>query len=221
MSIRSPQVKKACPLEETIALNVAYGLYVASGFVKTFVRMRIFMIVVSVAYIVWAILADIWFGVAWNVAFGAVHAYQLAKLWMQQRSISLTDEQADIHKRLFSDLQTIDFFTLWSVGTSRVVEPGTTLISDGCVQRTVMLIIDGTVAVDRQGEQVATLGADSVIGERSYLTGELANATVQAVTSVTLHEWNQEKMKAMAQLCPAAHESMNRHIGLELANKLR
>lgn len=214
-------MKRLGPLAETIALNIAYMFYVASGLTKTLLKLRVAMIFVSVTFITWGLIAGIWTAVFWNVAFGAVHGYKLIELWLQHRSIRLSDSQADLHERLFSDLDVVDFYTLWSIGTSRVVEPGEVLIHEGQVQKTVMLIIDGEVTIEQGGTTVASLQPDSVIGERSYLTGDLANATVRVAIETTIHEWDQEKMKALQGLCPNAHDSMTRHIGLDLANKLR
>ncbi len=208
-------------MEEAIALNIAYAVYVASGFAKTFIRLRLAMIAASLAFIAWGLIAGTWSAIVWNVAFGAVHVYNLVKLWMRRRSIDLTTGQAEIHQRLFSDLDLVDFYTLWSIGSSTTVAPGSKLIVDGSVQETVMLIISGKVSVLQDGTEVSRLGPDSVVGERSYLTGERANATVIAVDEVTIHTWDQEKMKALSGLCPPAHESMTRHIGRELASKLR
>ena len=208
-------------MAETIALNIAYMFYVASGLTKTLLKLRVAMIFVSVTFITWGLIAGIWTAVFWNVAFGAVHGYKLIELWLQHRSIRLSDSQADLHERLFSDLDVVDFYTLWSIGTSRVVEPGEVLIHEGQVQKTVMLIIDGEVTIEQGGTTVASLQPDSVIGERSYLTGDLANATVRVAIETTIHEWDQEKMKSLQGLCPNAHDSMTRHIGLDLANKLR
>ncbi|MGI9596568.1 MAG: cyclic nucleotide-binding domain-containing protein [Acidimicrobiales bacterium] len=207
-------------MAETIALNVAYMLYVGSGFIKTVVRLRIGMIFVSIAYIVWASLAGIWSGVAWNVAFGGVHAYQLYRLWSRHRSISLTHRERELHKRLFPDISVVAFFTLWSIGTARQAMVGEVLIKEQTEQDTIMLVVSGEVVVERGGSLVATLGPDSMIGERSYLTGDLAHATVAVSSEAVIHEWNQQKMTAMVELCPDAHDSLLRFVGVDLATKL-
>ncbi len=216
-----PARSKGLDLEEAIALNIAYAVYVASGLAKSLVRLRVTMVIASVAFIIWGALSGTSIAIVWNVAFGAVHIYNLVRLWMQHRSIDLTETQTAIHRRLFSDLDVIDFYTLWSIGASEVVPSHTELILEGQIQETVMLIIDGEVSVVQAGNEVSRLGPDSVIGERSYLTGERANASVLTVGEVTIHEWSQEKMKALAGLCPTAHDAMAHHIGRDLASKLR
>lgn len=207
-------------MAEIIVFNLAYVLYVASGFVKTMLRLRIALILVSFAYIVWGLVGGHPSAVLWNIAFGSLHGYQLFKLWVERRRVTLTPEESAIHQRLFGDLGLTDFFTLWSVGEARTYEPGTRLIEQDNVQRSVMLIVDGEVRVERDGTPLAVLGPDDLIGERSYITGDRASASVVTSTETMLHQWDQRKMAALVELCPAAHESMVKYIGIDLAKKL-
>lgn len=143
-------------MAESLLINLAYALYVASGFVRTVARLRAALLVVSATFITWGLVAPNYPTVLWNLAFGSVHALQLYRQWR----------------------------------------------------------------VERDGAVVAELGPDSIIGERSYLTGDEANATVRAATPVELHVWDQSKVAALDTLCPAAHDSLLRHISFVLASKL-
>ncbi len=207
---------------ETITLNLAYLLYVGSALIKTVVRLRIGMIVVSVAFIIWGILGGVWSAVIWNLAFGSVHAYQLYQLWAKHRAINLSVEERALHRRLFPDISLVDFFTLWSVGNGATAERGDVLIREQTKQESIMLIVEGELLVEREGQFVAELAKDAMIGERSYLTGDPANATVTVKSDrAVLHEWNHQKMSALAGLCPEAHDSILRYVGIDLATKLR
>lgn len=207
-------------MAETIIFNFAYAMFVASGFMKTMARLRLALIGVSFVYIGWGFVADNMSAVVWNLCFGAVHTYQLIKLWAQRRSIELSVQEKDIHDRLFPDLDLIDFYTLWSMGDIRTLSAGATLIDQGAVQDTLMMIVSGSVEVVRDGESLAKLGPDDLLGERSYMTGEVASATVLAITDVEIHEWDQRRMKALVDLSTPAHESMVRYISSDLAKKL-
>ncbi|MEM7273849.1 MAG: cyclic nucleotide-binding domain-containing protein [Actinomycetota bacterium] len=207
-------------MAETIVINIAYALYVASGFIKTLFRLRIALIGVSIAFVIWGVVSEVWAAVPWNIAFGAVHAYELFRMWREERAITLTEVEAGIHQRLFPDLDLMEFFTMWSVGTSRPLTVGTELITENKPQRTLALIVEGELEVTRAEEYLATLRPDHLVGERRYLPGEPANATVRAVGEATVHEWDQKKMAALVDLCPPAHKSMTRLIGADLARKL-
>lgn len=206
---------------EAAALNIAYALYVASGLVRTVARLRIALVIVSAAFIGWGVLSETWAAVAWNLAFGVVHAYQLIRLWMAKRAIDLSEVEKGIHNRLFDELSVTDFFTLWSIGQPRIHDPGDVLILEGTNHQTITLVISGGVVVERDGRQLAALGPDATVGERSYVTGEPANATVTAGPQGSeVHEWDQRQIGALTKLCPAAHQALMRHIGRDLASKL-
>lgn len=204
----------------TIALNIAYGLYVATGFVKTELKLRIALIIVSVAFIIWGFVSSTWSAVIWNVLFGSTHAYRVIKMWRQNRSIQLDERAAAVHARIFPELNRLDFFTLWSIGTTTVHETDEVLIEQGADHKELALILGGQVTVDRDGERLAVLGADALLGERSYVTGQPASARVVASNEVTLHSWNQGEMAALVVLCPDAHAAVVAHIGVDLAAKL-
>lgn len=207
-------------MAETIIFNIAYSLFVASGFAKTMLKLRVALVGVALVYILWGFVADNISAVLWNCAFASVHTYQLIKLWNQRRSIQLTEQEDDIHRRLFPDLDLIDFYTLWSMGDIRALPDGETLIDQGEIQDTLMLIVSGKVTVERDGQHLADLGQDDLLGERSYMTGEVASATVRAISDVEIHVWDQRRMKALVELSTPAHESMVRYISADLARKL-
>lgn len=207
-------------MAETIAVNVAYAIYVASGLVKTEWRLRATLVVVSIAFIIWGLIAGVWSAVGWNFLFGSTHAYTLIRLWMRNRSIQISTEAAAVHERVFSSLNRFDFFTLWSVGTTREFVGGDVLIDLGDRVEAISLLISGEVSVTREGKRLADLTTDSLLGERSYVTGQPASATVTAINEVTVHEWNQEKIGALVDICPNAHAAIVAHIGVDLAAKL-
>lgn len=66
------------------------------------------------------------------------------------------------------------------------VSDGTVLIRGGHLNRHAYLVVSGTLRVEVDGDVVATVGAGSVVGERSALTHEPANATVVADGAVRL-----------------------------------
>lgn len=61
------------------------------------------------------------------------------------------------------------------------LEPGEVLIHQGQLNRHAYLVASGLVAVDVGDQRVATVGAGSIVGERSAVNRGLANATVTVV----------------------------------------
>jgi len=208
-------------LAETIALNVAYALYVASGLVKTEWRLRVALVVVSIAFIIWGLVAGLYSPIVWNVLFGLTHCWHLYRMWQANRAISLTEDAEHVRERLFKELPRLDFFALWSIGTTNEFDPGEVLITQGATDHQLSLILRGQISVDRGGEQLATLGPDALLGERAFVTGQPASADVSALSGGAIHSWNREKMQALANLYPAAHAALVAHVGVDLAAKLK
>lgn len=64
------------------------------------------------------------------------------------------------------------------------VAAGRVLMRQGELGREFVVIIDGTVRVERNGEEVATLGPGAHFGELALLVEHPRNATVTAVTDL-------------------------------------
>ena len=60
------------------------------------------------------------------------------------------------------------------------VDAGTVLIHEGQLNRHAYFIGSGSVAIDVDGERVATVAAGSIVGERTAIERGPANATVTA-----------------------------------------
>ena len=60
------------------------------------------------------------------------------------------------------------------------VPEGTTLIEEGKLNRHAYVIVSGSLSVQHDGTRVARVGPGEIVGERSALTHDPANATVIA-----------------------------------------
>lgn len=69
-------------------------------------------------------------------------------------------------------------------GTSTTISAGDVFVTEGQVGREVILIVSGTAAVARDGEEVATVGAGDFVGERAVILGEPRNASLVATTDL-------------------------------------
>jgi CRP-like cAMP-binding protein len=62
------------------------------------------------------------------------------------------------------------------------------------VQSELLLILDGSVAVKKNGVRLAELSRGNFVAEMSFMTGEPATADVQCIDSVALVSWSQAKI---------------------------
>jgi hypothetical protein len=64
----------------------------------------------------------------------------------------------------------------------RALEPGETLVEQGAPGDELYLILDGVLAVEIDGEEVAEIGPGAIVGERALLEGGSRTATLNART---------------------------------------
>ena len=64
----------------------------------------------------------------------------------------------------------------------RMLEPDETLVEQGAPGDELYLVLDGVLAVDVDGEDVAEIGPGAIVGERALLEGGTRTATLRART---------------------------------------
>ena len=87
---------------------------------------------------------------------------------------------------LFRDCTDDELRQIDSVADEVSMPAGRALVRQGELGREFVVIVDGEVSVERDGEVVATLGAGAHFGELALLVDHPRNATVVAATDLRL-----------------------------------
>ena len=87
---------------------------------------------------------------------------------------------------MFEGCTTRELDLIARAGTDIVMTAGTTIIDQGQTGREAFVVLDGTVAVRRNGRRVAELGPGAMIGELSLLDHGPRTATVTCDTDCEL-----------------------------------
>ena len=99
---------------------------------------------------------------------------------------------------LFADVPDDDLKKVATFATLESAVEGKTIIREGGYSNDFYVIEDGTVKVEREGEQVAELGPGDVFGEQGLLEKQARSATVTATSDVRLikiEHWELSRMK--------------------------
>ncbi|MGH1493493.1 MAG: Crp/Fnr family transcriptional regulator [Acidimicrobiales bacterium] len=70
------------------------------------------------------------------------------------------------------------------LGTTIHIEAGSTFVTEGASGQEVLMILEGTAAVSRDGETIANVGPGDIVGEQSVLLEQPRNASLIATTPV-------------------------------------
>ena len=202
----------------TVIINVAYVSLFASTFTRTVPRLRSFLIVAAVCFIVFGSIVGNWSMVVWNVLTGALNCRQLILHARTRRAMQLSDEDETFRQRFFADLDGFDFASLWSMGEDERLndEP---IITAGVENHDTWLVLDGTVEV-RTDRDVIQLAAGALVGEMSLVSGALATADVRAVGTVRARRWAHGRLHALDALNPRAGRAFHRFLERDLTYKV-
>lgn len=92
--------------------------------------------------------------------------------------------------------------TMKNLGTTVDIAAGTSLIRAGSIGRQFVLVLEGHLAVKRDGNVVADLGPGQIAGEMALLTGQRCSADVVATTDVVLLVLNEREFGYVLEECP-------------------
>ena len=84
-----------------------------------------------------------------------------------------------------------------------------------------MVIVQGKVDVEVDGESVATLGPGHFVGEMSFVTKEEASATVSVTEELEYLCWSRDALEARLEKSPEIRGPLQLLLGADIAHKLR
>ena len=129
-------------------------------------------------------------------------------------------------RRSHEALEKLPFFAGWTKDELTAVDkvadevtfaPGELLMKQGNVAYEFIVIIDGTVGIEHDGEQIASLGPGEHVGEMALLDGGVRSATVVARTEVKALLVGSREFRALVAKLP----SLDRQLLKSLTRRLR
>jgi hypothetical protein len=175
-----------------IILNLSYLLVVVALLVRDMLVLRSVIILGELGFVVYGAQFNTTI-LIWNLIFLVINVTQVIRLLLERRPVPIAEELQDIYKNVFTELTTREFLTFWNMGKNIVVKDGY-LCRRNQVQSELLLILDGSVAVKKNGVRLAELSRGNFVAEMSFMTGEPATADVQCIDSVALVSWSQAKI---------------------------
>ncbi len=87
---------------------------------------------------------------------------------------------------LFADLDEHDLEVVAQAVTELKLSAGQTLMRAGSTAREMVVVIEGELTIEQDGEEIATVGPGGFAGEMGLLTDAPRNADVKSKTEVTV-----------------------------------
>jgi CRP-like cAMP-binding protein len=153
--------------------------------------------------------------------FASINAYMVVQILRARRAVMLPDDLQSLHARHFAALSPQEFLRLWKQGRRETLRAGDRLARAGQWPDSLYFILDGQVRVSRNHANVFELPAGYFVAEMSLLTGETANADVEAIGDVEVVRWPTTDLREVRQRNPSLWTKIQSVIGHDLVEKIQ
>jgi hypothetical protein len=114
---------------------------------------------------------DLSTGIAWDVVFIAINAYQLYWLYDEHRKAAKLEGSEYLMSGAFAGLSKLHLSRLAQLGEWRDLPAGTALTHENAPVAELFYLATGGCAVHKDGEPVAVVHQGAFVGEMAFLSG--------------------------------------------------
>ena len=164
-------------------VHVGYVLMLCAFLARDVLWLRALLSCAQTLVVIYAFRAGVPSIAAWNLLFACINAAWVVVILRERRQVTLPPELTSTYTRYFAALTPQEFLRLWNQGRREVVV-GQPLARDGERPDALYFLTAGTARVSRHGKPITELPAGHFVAEMSLLTGEPANADVDAIGKV-------------------------------------
>lgn len=162
----------------------------------------------------------LWTVIGWNVLFAIINIVQIVIIIKERTGIHFTEEEKELHETLFKNFAPFELMKLMRIAEWRQVAPGGIVTVEGQHLDEVMMIYNGRLAVEVNGQPRAELQDGNFIGEVSFISGGAATATVRAIEPTRYIVWPKKEIERLLNRNPSMRLAMHSMLTTDLSKKL-
>ena len=207
----------------TIVGHLAFGLIAFSYLVKDIMYLRILSIVASLfgMFFNYTVPAEpLWLPIGWNAIFVMVNIYHISVLLYEKRPVQMDDKNTELYNTLFKDMTPVEYLKISKAACWRSYETGDVLIRQQHLVPDLILIYNGTIDVEVDGNKVAELRDGQFVGEMSFLTEKSATATCVVKHPTECLVWKQQEFKDLLKRNPSLYFTIQSLLSAQVSSNL-
>ena len=207
----------------TFVGHLAFGLIAFSYLVKDIMYLRILSIVASLfgMFFNYTVPAEpLWLPIGWNAIFVMVNIYHISVLLYEKRPVQMDDKNTELYNTLFKDLTPVEYLKISKAACWRSYETGDVLIRQQHLVPDLILIYNGTIDVEVDGNKVAELRDGQFVGEMSFLTEKSATATCVVKHPTECLVWKQQEFKDLLKRNPSLYFTIQSLLSAQVSSNL-
>lgn len=206
-----------------IAGHLAFGLIAFSFLVKDILWLRIMSILASlfsVLYNFYIPVDPMWLAINWNIVFILVNLYHIAVIIYEKRPVHMNPKDKELYETLFKELTPVEYLKITKIAEWRKYTSGEVLIKHSALVTDLILIYNGTVEVEVDGNIVAELKDGQFVGEMSFLTEKPATASCIVKHDCECIVWKQPEFKELLKRNPSLYFTIQSLLSAQVSSNL-
>ena len=198
-----------------ILLLVAYS-------VKDILWLRWFAVAAALTNVPYFLFQDsvLWPPILWALVFTAINLFQITRLYLERRPVTLSQEEKKLYDLAFHALRPREFVALSLIGEWKSAGPGDTLMTEGEPVSSLSIPITGSADVHKQGERIGAVGPGHMIGTALALTGEPSPINVTFTEPARYMHWSLANLRRFLDVRPDLRVRLQTLVNRDLAEKL-
>ncbi len=203
--------------------DLAAVLTMAAYLLKDILWLRMLTILscfAGIAFNYFVPATPLWSVIYWNMLFAVINIVQIAIIIRERTGINFTEEEKELHDTLFKNFAPFEFMKLMRIAKWLEAKQGEVLAVEKETLNAVMLIYNGLVGVETNGQEVVRLRDGNFIGEVSFITGGAATATVRALQPTRYIAWPKDAINQLLNRNPSMRLAMQSMLSTDLSKKL-
>ena len=207
----------------TIVGHLAFGLIAFSYLVKDIMYLRILSIVASLfgMFFNYTVPTEpLWLPIGWNAIFVMVNIYHISVLLYEKRPVQMDDKNTELYNTLFKELTPVEYLKISKAACWKTYQTGDVLIRQLHLVPDLILIYNGTIDVEVDGNKVAELRDGQFVGEMSFLTEKSATATCVVKHPTECLVWKQQEFKDLLKRNPSLYFTIQSLLSAQVSSNL-
>ena len=132
-------------------------------------------------------------------------------------------EETAVLKKInfFKDLTSWELMQVNKITERQLFKAGEHIVKEGTVCNAFYIIKNGSVKVEKEGREIATLGSEEPIGEVSFIDSGVRSATITALQDTVVIKLPSDKFKELMSNSAEIANKVYRTIAQTLCQRLR
>jgi len=161
--------------------HLVYILAITSMIMRSMTWLRSVAILSGICGVIYfGIVRGDYVSAFWEFSYITVNVIQLFILWFENRASQFDEDEREFVHDALMDLKPVHAAKMVRLGEVETVGEGQRMLRQGETPERLFYMLSGKVRIVQDGQQVGTCRRGDFLGEMSFLSGSVANATALA-----------------------------------------